>query len=56
MERGTWRATVHGVTKESDATEQLSAHIKWICVCVCVCARTRVCARTHTHTYPFYDL
>ena len=22
MERGAWRATVHGVTKESDTTEQ----------------------------------
>ena len=24
MDRGAWRATVHGVTKESDMTEQLS--------------------------------
>ena len=24
MDRGTWWATVHGVTKESDTTEQLS--------------------------------
>ena len=26
MDRGAWRATVHGVTKESDTTEQLSTH------------------------------
>ena len=26
MDRGAWRATVHGVTKESDTTEQLSVH------------------------------
>ena len=24
MDRGVWRATVHGVTKESDTTEQLT--------------------------------
>ena len=24
MDRGTWRATVHGVAKESDTTEQLA--------------------------------
>ena len=24
MDRGAWRATVHGVTKESDTTERLS--------------------------------
>ena len=24
MDRGAWRATVHGVTKESDVTEQLN--------------------------------
>ena len=26
MDRGAWRATVHGVAKESDMTEQLSTH------------------------------
>ena len=26
MDRGAWQATVHGVTKESDTTEQLSTH------------------------------
>ena len=26
MDRGAWRATVHGVAKELDTTEQLSAH------------------------------
>ena len=26
MDRGTWRATVHGGHKESDTTEQLSTH------------------------------
>ena len=34
MDRGIWQATVHGVTKESDTTEQLRA-----------CAHTH----THTH-------
>ena len=33
MDRGTWRATVHGAHKESDTTEQLSTQV---CVCVCV--------------------
>ena len=27
IDRGAWQATVHGVTKESDTTEQLSTHI-----------------------------
>ena len=36
MDRGVWRATVHGVTKESGTTEQLSA-----------CTYTH----THTHTH-----
>ena len=27
MDRGTWQAAVHGVTKESDMTEQLSIHV-----------------------------
>ena len=40
MERGTWRATVHGVTKESDTTEQLSALTH---------THTHARARTHTH-------
>ena len=26
MDRGAWQATVHGVAKESDMTEQLSPH------------------------------
>ena len=26
IDRGAWRAAVHGVTKESDTTEQLSMH------------------------------
>ena len=26
MDRGAWRATVHGITKELDTTEQLSIH------------------------------
>ena len=26
MDRGAWRATVHGCSKEPDTTEQLSAH------------------------------
>ena len=30
MGRGAWRATVHGVTKESDTTEQLSKRIVMI--------------------------
>ena len=36
MDRGVWRATVHGVTTESGTTEQLSA-----------CTHTH----THTHTH-----
>ena len=32
MDRGAWRATVYGVEKESNTTEQLT-----LCVCVCVC-------------------
>ena len=31
MDRGTWWATVHGVT-ESDTTEHTQTHIKWICI------------------------
>ena len=30
MDRGAWPATVHGIAKESDMTEQLSTYIKWI--------------------------
>ena len=31
MDRGTWRATVHGVTKESDTTEWLTTRlVSWI--------------------------
>ena len=26
MDRGTWQATVHGVTKESDMTERVNTH------------------------------
>ena len=39
MNRGARRATVHGVAKECDTTEQLS-------VCACACAHTHI----HTHT------
>ena len=42
MDRGAWQATVHGVTKESDTTEQLSTHrhtssniTAWLSVHVC---------------------
>ena len=38
MDRGAWRATVHGVAKELNRTS----------VCVCVHAHTHT--RTHTHT------
>ena len=37
MDRGAWRATVHGVTKESDRTQQLNHHtseltrVPWLC-------------------------
>ena len=30
MDRGTWRAIIHGVAKESDMTEQLSIHRIWV--------------------------
>ena len=30
MGRGAWWATVHGVTKESDTTEQLNNNNKWL--------------------------
>ena len=36
MDRGTWQATVHGLAKESDMTEQLHFHTFQ------VCARCRV--------------
>ena len=29
MDRGAWRATVHGVAKESDMTEQLNDIFQW---------------------------
>jgi len=28
MDRGAWRAVVHGVTKESDTTERLNTHAR----------------------------
>ena len=35
MDRGVGRATVHGVTKSQDTTEQLSTHMhKWCAVLV----------------------
>ena len=37
-DRGAWQAIVHGVTKESDTTEQLSVHVH---------------THTHTHTQTF---
>ena len=40
MDRGTWRAKVHGVTKESDTAEQLS-----------VLVSTHSHTHTHTHSY-----
>ena len=30
MDRETWRATVHGVTKELDRTEQINNNNKWL--------------------------
>ena len=42
MDRGAWQATLHGVAKEFDTTEQLSA-----------CARTHTHTHTHTHTSRF---
>ena len=38
MDRGAWRATVHGVAKESDMTEQLTlslSHIKRVFLLPC---------------------
>ena len=40
MDKGAWWATVHGVTKESDTTEQLNNNSVCVCVCVCVCVYT----------------
>ena len=46
MYRGTWWATVHGVGKESDMTEQ-------ICTCACTHVLTPMCVCMHTppHTH-----
>ena len=46
MDKGAWRATVHGGYKESDRT-------KWLNTCTRVRAHThaRVRTRTHTHTH-----
>ena len=40
MDRGAWRATVHGVTKESDTTMQLAVTLN-----NCELDRRSVCAR-----------
>ena len=32
MDRGVWRAKVHGVTKESDTTEQLNNNNTYSCI------------------------
>ena len=34
MDRGAWRATVRGVAKEPDTTEQLSTHTQCVTVFV----------------------
>ena len=39
MDRGAWRAAVHGVAKEWDMTERLSTH-------------THTHTHTNTHTHP----
>ena len=41
VDRGAWQATVHGVTKESDMTEQLKTHTH---------------THTHTHVLFIYFL
>ena len=51
MGRRIWWGAVHGVTKESDMTEQINTHT--LCahtrVCTCTCAHT--CAHMHTHLH-----
>ena len=47
MDRGAWRATVHGVTKESDTTEHMRAHTH---------VRTHTHTRAHTCTPPYHML
>ena len=44
MDRGAWQGTVHGVTQESDRTEQLSTHAS-------VCTHTQI---HHLYTPPVY--
>ena len=44
IDRGTWRTTVHGVTKESDMTERVDMYIyRNVCVCVCIYICVCVC-------------
>ena len=44
MDRGTWWATVHGATKESDMTEQLTLSLS------CICITELYCGTPGTHT------
>ena len=47
MDRGAWRATVHGITKESDAMRDKSPHTH---THTHTHTRTRTHTRTHAHT------
>ena len=51
VDRGAWRATVHGVTKNrtqlSDKHTSNQDTKQYIHMCVCVC----VCVYTHSHVY-----
>ena len=45
MDRRTWWVVVHGVTEESDMTEQINKHTH-VCTHTCTCAHT--CTQTHS--------
>ena len=46
MDRGAWWATIHGVAKESDTTQQLNNYIY-----ICTYTHTYIHIYTHMHTH-----